>query len=195
MASLYALLAVTGARGDDDLISADRPGIADGSQTVKRGQFQIEAGLQEEHDRSDGIDSRQLLTPSLFRYGVTDRFEARIESDAYQRLRIVGPDSRATSTGWAPVAIGFKVHFVDEALDQHRPSMGLIVRFVPPSGTSDFRSDRASGDVRFAADYELGKWSLNPNLGVAVGPDDENRNFVSALAFATLNLNAAWLHG
>lgn len=58
---------------DDDLINADRPGIADGSQTVGRGTFQLETGI--DRDR----ESREF--PTLLRYGIWSNFEARVESE------------------------------------------------------------------------------------------------------------------
>src|SRR3954469_3512670 len=46
-----------------DLINADRPGIADSSGVVGPGIFQIEAGLERDHDSAD----RSIATPLLLR--------------------------------------------------------------------------------------------------------------------------------
>ena len=96
--ALFACLAVVPARADDDLINPDRPGIADGSQTIARGTFQIEAGV----NRDQGDDS----FPTLLRYGLSKNFEARVESNS----ALTHP------------LFGFKVHFADA------PSLGVIVR-------------------------------------------------------------------
>ncbi|HEX3580294.1 MAG TPA: transporter [Thermoanaerobaculia bacterium] len=90
--------AVLPARADDDLINPDRPGIADGSQTVGRGTFQIETGI----DREQGDNA----FPTLLRYGISKNFEARVESDS----ALTHP------------LLGFKFHFADT------PSLGVIVR-------------------------------------------------------------------
>jgi hypothetical protein len=95
---VIAALAALPLRADDDLINPDRPGIADGSQTVSRGTFQLEAGI----DRQDGDNSY----PTLLRYGLSKNFEARVESD---------------NTLTHPL-FGFKYHFLDA------PSLGVIVR-------------------------------------------------------------------
>ncbi len=57
-------------------ISADRPGLADGSSTVGDGVFQVETGVNVERDADD-----TLTLPTLLRYGFGDRFELRVESD------------------------------------------------------------------------------------------------------------------
>ncbi|HEX7191401.1 MAG TPA: transporter [Thermoanaerobaculia bacterium] len=96
--TLIACLAVLPARADDDLINPDRPGIADGSQTIARGTFQIETGI----DREKGDNA----FPTLLRYGISKNFEARVESNS----ALTHP------------LLGFKVHFADA------PSLGVIVR-------------------------------------------------------------------
>lgn len=129
----------------DDLINADRPGIADGSATISAHQFQIEIG----GERDDRSVDHDLLVPTLLRYGLTDNFELRVESSVYQRIE-----------GWAPVSIGAKYHFND------KPSLGVIARaFV-------INVDQVNGDVRLAGDFNAGeRWSFNPNIGVSASSD------------------------
>lgn len=145
---------------DEDLIDADRPGIADGSHTVKRGAFQFEFGPQTQRD--DGV--RTFSTPTLLRYGLTERFEARVESEGYQRSR--------GQSSWAPVSAGFKYHFLDT------PSTGVIARVF----------QRGTADVRLASDINVGeKWSINPNAGLVSQKDGER--FTAALAALTVQYN------
>jgi hypothetical protein len=66
LAVLFALFAA--AASAQDLINADRPGIADGSQTVGARVFQAELGG--ERDRFD--HAREWSTPLLLRYGAGD---------------------------------------------------------------------------------------------------------------------------
>src|SRR5439155_23867923 len=96
--------------GADDLIDADRPGIADGSHAVKAGQVQLELGLDREHHGNE----RTLSTPVLIRYGLTNRLEGRVEGEGFQRSDHAGH--------WAPISLGFKVHLADA------PSLGVIGR-------------------------------------------------------------------
>jgi hypothetical protein len=154
-----------------DLINADRPGIADGSGVVGRGIFQIEAGVERDHG-SDGIS---IATPLLLRYGASKAFEFRVEGAGY-----IHADG---ANGLAPLSIGAKYHFADS------PSLGVIARLFVPSGTGAQRSHTANGDVRLAADINLGeKWSLNPNIGIASRDDGDGR-FTAGLAAMTLQYN------
>src|SRR5260370_42681310 len=93
----------------DDLINADRPGIADGSTTIAPHMFQIEAGFE----RDDAVKS----TPTLLRYGLTKAFELHVEGQGYQ----TGGGTR----GWAPASVGFKYHFLD------KPSLWVTVGAFP----------------------------------------------------------------
>jgi hypothetical protein len=98
VAILFAALSLHAADDPEDLINPDRPGIADGSQTVGRAKFQLETGIDREHGEN--------AFPTLLRYGITKNFEARVESES----ALTHP------------LIGFKAHFADA------PSLGVIVR-------------------------------------------------------------------
>ena len=174
IAAVFLLLsASTAYTQQDDLINPDRPGIADGSAVVGRGIFQIEAGLERDHD--DG--ARSVATPLLLRFGLNKEFEMRVEGNGY-----VHADG---ANGFAPLSIGAKYHFRDA------PSLGIIARLFPPSGSGAQRSHATTADVRLAADVNLGtKWSLNPNIGVASNDDGAGR-FTAGLAALTVQYNVS----
>jgi len=154
-----------------DLINPDRPGIADGSAVVGRGIFQIETGLERDHDAGD----RSIATPLLLRYGISKAFEMRVEGNGYVHAN--------RGSGFAPLSFGAKYHFLDA------PSLGIIARLFPPSGTGAQRSHATTADVRLAVDINLGeKWALNPNAGVA-SQDDGAGRFTAGLAALTLQYN------
>ena len=151
---LFGVVRASGAP-PPQVINPDRPGIADGSATVNSGVFQIETGVERDDDDSQHTSS----TPTLLRYGLTNSFELRVETNGYQQ---------DGDNGWAPVSIGFKKHFKDN------PSLGVIGRV----------GQHANGDLRLAADLSLGeKWAINPNVGVAFG------RFTAALAALTVQYN------
>ncbi len=172
---------------DDDPINPDRPGIADGSNVVGAGRFQIEMGIQQENRKSAGTDTRTLFIPTLLRFGLGKNLELRVEGNTYTWTKESSPGQGATrSKGMAPTSIGFKIHFAD-AIDSQRPSLGAIVRFFPRSGTGDLRTSRATGDLRIAADWDISpQWSLNPNIGIGLYEDDAQRLYTAGLAALTL---------
>src|ERR1041385_9418266 len=55
---------------DQDLINADRPGIADGSTVVGPKTFQIESGIQQEFRRSGNVREHTFFVPTLLRFGI-----------------------------------------------------------------------------------------------------------------------------
>jgi hypothetical protein len=161
-----------------DLISADRPGIADASTVVGEGVLQIEIGGQVARQP----DVREWTTPTLVRYGLTPKLEARLESDLWSRTRVTAGGLTSSDSGFAPISAGVKYQF--------RDSLGVIARLVIPSGTDAFKEDSVGGDVRLAGDFALGeKWALNPNIGFAVA--DDGGRFASAIAAVTLGYNVS----
>jgi len=172
LVALSLAFALNAAAQSEDLINPDRPGIADGSQTVGRGRFQIEVGAE----RDDDEGARNLITPLLLRYGLTDRLELRVEGNGYQHLSVGG----FTASGFAPLSIGAKFHVADH------PSLGIIARVFPPSGSGEFRSEETTADLRLATDVELNdRWSVEGNIGAVSTTDDVGR-FTAGLAALTV---------
>ena len=171
---------------DEDLINPDRPGIADGSMVIGAKRFQIESGIQAEYRRQNGTSEYTLFFPTLLRIGISGRWEARIEGNTFTWKRDFDDTTNQVS-GLAPLSLGFKYHFTDSEGARH-PSMGAIVRVFPASGTSDFRTDHFTGDLRLVADWDFApKLSLNPNVGVGVYEDGPGEVYVAGLFALTLN--------
>lgn len=148
------LLCAGVAYADDDLIDADRPGIADGSHSVKKGRFQIEFGFE----RDDAATDQTRFFPTLLRYGVTDSFELRAESGTFEHSR--------QGNGWDTVSLGFKDHFYE----RDNLSLGVIGRWFLSGGSGEFESDHSYGDLRLTGDMQFGEhWAINPNVGVSLG--------------------------
>lgn len=167
------LLCAAVARADDDLIDADRPGIADGSHSVKKGRFQIEFG----YERDDSSADQLRFFPTLLRYGITDSFELRAESGTFEH--------NDEGSGWDTVSLGFKDHFYDK----NNVSLGVIGRWFFPTGSGEFKSSRHYGDVRLAGDMQFGdRWAINPNAGVAIGSSDSSSTTATGALTVQYNL-------
>ena len=180
----------TAPAAEDDYINPDRPGIADGSNVVGAGSFQIETGVQEEFRHSGGASDRTLLLPTLLRLGLSKEWELRVETTgAYIWDRVRDPASGVTkSQGADPISLGVKYHFQDTA-GLSQPSLGVILRVFAPSGTGPFRTSHTTADLRPAADWDIApKWSLNPNIGVALY-ESGGRTYEAGLFATTLNYN------
>jgi hypothetical protein len=171
----------------DDLINADRPGIADGSRVIAAGQVQLETAFQQERHVDGGARSRRTFVPTLLRIGLTPRIEARVESNTFTHERVTADDGAVErSAGLAPVLLGGKLALYDSRGERRR-SLGAIVRVAPPSGTDAFRTAHATGDVRLAGDWDFApELSLNPNLGIARYEGSDGEEFSTALGALTL---------
>src|SRR5947208_3017930 len=71
-----------------DLIDADRPGIADGSHVIGAGQIQLETAYQQERHVDGDVRSRLSFAPTLLRFGLASRVEARLESNTFNHERV-----------------------------------------------------------------------------------------------------------
>lgn len=185
-----AAVAFVGAAGAlaqaEEPINADRPGIADGSKVVGDGRLQIEAGVQKETRRAAGISDQRVMAPLLLRAGIGQNWEFRLETNSYV-FQSSGDGLR--EEGSAPFALGAKFQITDPT-DRTAPSIGVIARVMPPSGSGSFRSRRTSGDLRLAADWDFAQnWSLNPNVGVGRVEDEEGRTFFARTFAATVSYN------
>jgi hypothetical protein len=176
--------------GETDLINADRPGIADGSTVIGAKTFQIESGVQAEFRRSEESREHTIFVPTLLRFGINSRWEARIEGNTFTRVTTFDSGNATGHTsGFAPTSIGFKYHIYNSNGDR-QISLGTIVRFFPEWGSKEFRMQHATGDFRLAADWDVAsssKLSVNPNIGVGRYEDDQGRLFTAGLFAVTLN--------
>jgi len=171
----------------DDTINPDRPGIADGSTVVGGHRFQIELGVQHEYRSDSGSSEHTWFIPTLLRFGVNDHWEVRVETNGYIYDRLFAPGAGITRTdGYAPVAVGFKHHWQDSK-GPEQPSLGVIFRLFPPSGSGAFASSHAQYDLRLAADWDFApSWSLNPNVGFGRYEDSNGTVFTTGLFAMTL---------
>jgi hypothetical protein len=176
------------AADDDDLIDADRPGIADGSTVVGAKRFQLESGIQTEFRRNGAERDHAFFIPTLLRIGIDKRFEARVEGNTFTRTTTSDADVQTNqASGLAPVSVGLKYH-IEDSNGVTRPSVGAIIRVFPASGTNGFQTDHVTGDLRLVADWDFAPHlSLNPNIGVGRYEDDRGKTFTSAIFALTLN--------
>lgn len=169
-------------------ISTDRPDISESSNVVGRGRFQIETGVQRAYKRGGNRNENTFTTPTLLRWGLDNRWEARLETEGYTRFRSSGTGGLMRTSGLSPLAPGVKYHIQDPREGSSRPSLGAIFHLSVPSGSSSFRANHLAGDLKLAADFELGyDWSLGTNFGLLVDRDDRGETFVAGLATASLS--------
>ncbi|MHA4870430.1 transporter [Duganella sp. PWIR1] len=166
---------------EKDQIVTDRPDFVESSNVVGAGRFQIETSFALERDKANGGKQRTYSTPTLLRFGLSDNWEARIETDG--RMRVVTDDpggGRQTDNGYADVSLGVKWHMADA--DGSLPSMGVLAHLDLDSGTAAFRAPGKGGSLRLAAEWELpGDLGLGVMPGLAWQRDDNGARYTSAI--------------
>ena len=116
------------AEPQDDTINPYRPGIADGSAVIGPHRFQLEIGGQYEFHGEGGANVHLWFVPTLLRFGINDKWEARVETASYTRARSFDPiGGKSTTDGYSPVSFGAKYHWQD-GKGPKKPSLGAIVR-------------------------------------------------------------------
>ena len=105
---------------DRELINPDRPGIADGSRVIRARAFQVETGWQEEFRQRDGLKTRMVFIPTLFRIGIHDRWEGRIESNTLTWSRQTNAGAATQVFGYSPISAGFKYQIYDSRTERRR---------------------------------------------------------------------------
>ena len=167
---------------DGDAIASDRPDFVDSSTVVGKHRFQIETGVATERDRADGVRERTDATPTLLRYGVSDDWELRLESDG--RLRVTSDElatgNRSRVTGYADVSVGAKWHVRDAA--GAWPALGVVASWDLDSGSRPLRAQGKGGTLRLGAEWDLpGDLNLGLVQGLAWQHRDDGGRFTSAL--------------
>jgi hypothetical protein len=167
---------------DGDAIASDRPDFVDSSTVVGKHRFQIETGVATERDRADGVRERTDATPTLLRYGVSDDWELRLESDG--RLRVTSDElatgNRSRVTGYADVSVGAKWHVRDAA--GAWPALGVVASWDLDTGSRPLRAQGKGGTLRLGAEWDLpGDLNLGLVQGLAWQHRDDGGRFTSAL--------------
>ena len=71
-------------------IGTDRPDFVESSSTVGKGSVQIEGSVAFDETETLGAEIENFTTPFLFRVGVADSWELRLESDWFIRSTLQG---------------------------------------------------------------------------------------------------------
>ncbi|MFK3738820.1 transporter [Massilia sp. TN1-12] len=191
------LLAANAAHADpgDDAISPDRPGFANAPDVVGKGRIQLETSVQWDRERHDDEHERTISTPTLLRFGVSDKVELRLETDGRDIVHDVDPASgeRTTTVGYADTALGIKWHLADQ--QGARPSLALLGEVELPSGSRDLRGRGARPAVYLPAGWDFDRgWSVQFEPGVAMENDERGARYRYGFLALTLakELSARW---
>ncbi len=172
-------------------INPDRPDFTNGPTIFPPGHLAIETG----YTLSQQGDTRsQALGEVLLRYGVSDRWEARVGLGSYDWIDMRG---QRRITGFEDPFAEVKIRLNDPE-PSHRahgvPAVGVLLNTTVPVGARAVTAGVWQPTGTLALHWDLpADWSLESNLGYTYAEDSGQRfDQLFASASAGFNLNDRW---
>lgn len=164
----------------DEMVT-DRPDVSESSEVVGKGRYQIETSVVSARDDAAGTRVRTLSTPTLLRIGINERFEFRVETEGYTRLRADGAEPLRAS-GMADTALGIKWHMQDGDDDDFVPSVAWLLHADLATGAKAFRGQGVRPSLRMVAEWELPQgWSVGAMPGVFSDRNEAGERYTAGL--------------
>lgn len=187
IAAFVAALLSSALAHAEEAIATDRPDFVESSDVVGAGRFQVETGLASDRHTQDGITVRTFTTPTLFRYGIGETTELRLETDGFtrERARDSVAGTSTTARGWSDLSFGIKWHVL-EGKDS-TPGVAWLLHVDTATGSKAFRGAGLRPSLRAAIEWELPEnFSLGVMPGVYVDRNDAGKRFTGAIFAATI---------
>ncbi|MEA5124991.1 transporter [Xanthomonas floridensis] len=182
LVSCLALCGVAGHACAEDPIATDRPDFVESSLTVGHQRLQVETSAAWERDAS--VDA--YSTPTLFRYGVGQTWELRLETDGWQRIDAPG---QPRLSGMSDVALGIKHHLASS--DDGKTSLAWLLHVDLPSGAQALRGHGARPSFRLVAEWDLSD-SISAGMMPGVIWDDDGQGHRYTAGIFGAVIGKAW---
>lgn len=156
--------------------SADRPGASTGTDITPKFKLMWETGVGYEKNRIEGeVERNFTLNTSLFRLGLTDNMELRLQVDA----QYTKSDAEKFG-GFCPLVLGTKVKFFDGY--KAAPKIGMLCNLTIPCGKEEYRPQHLSPQLYLLFDNPVNDWfSIGYNVGAEWDGETPRPNIFAAL--------------
>ena len=158
----FSLLLISASAFSQERIATDRPDQTETAVLVPPHYFQVEFGFGKENADKENYN---LIHPTaLFKYGLSKRFELRLETNYVSAYEHLIPQSK-TTTGFEPVRIGFRTALWEEK--KLIPKTSLLVHFgLPVLATKSFKATHIAPSFLLAMQNSLTEHiALSYNVG------------------------------
>lgn len=167
-------------------IGTDRPDFVESSSTVGAGYLQVEGSVAFDHSGAPGLEVDNFTTPFLFRLGIADSWELRLESGWLITSGVTDAaagGTKVSTSGVSDFDLGVKWAF--HASDGAGPSMAALVHTTLPTGSADFRGKGMRPSLRVTMEWALeGGWGIGVMPGVLYDRDDSGDSTSGMVAVA-----------
>ena len=167
-----------------DTIDTDGPDFVESTEVVGRGRWQFESGPYLQKDHRNGTSQRTVSTPLLLKFGTSEKFEARLETDG--RIWDSGA-ARAeglsdAQRGFGDIAIGFKWHAQDRDPNRGAPAIAWIAHADLPTGATNVRGLSIRPSLRSVIGWDLpDDFSLGLMPGIKLDTAADGHHYVSGI--------------
>jgi hypothetical protein len=157
----FLLIGILFSSNGNSQISTDRPGASDASSTVMKNSFQIEQGFDMNFYKEDTINFRAFSMPSLFRIGVLNWLELRLQNNV---VSLYNKTAQTNTFGIADIQIGFKAQLLKK--EGVNCEIAFVSMWGMPIGTEGLSTGKFSTMNKLSFGHSLSKKvSLTYNVG------------------------------
>jgi hypothetical protein len=152
-------------------IQIDRPDQTECSYIVPKNHFQLETGFS--FEKINKNTERLVYPTALWKYGVNEKFELRLITEA-----VTLKQNNIKVSGITPIRIGFKTKLLEE--NGIVPLTSIICHLsVPKVASENFKATYFAPSFRFTMQNTLtDKVSLGYNLGAEWNGEDPTPTFI-----------------
>lgn len=168
------VLSVPAHASDAEPICADRPGKANPSCIVPRGQVQVETGLFEwSRERSGGVRTDETaIGATAVKFGLSDRLHVEFDLAPYMQVRAAGGGIRERASGFGDLGMAIKYRLTSD----QAPVQASVYPFVKfPTAKRPLGNRKLEGGAALLVDGDLGGsgfgWNIAPEADVLADSD------------------------
>jgi Putative MetA-pathway of phenol degradation len=188
---------------ETETISPDRPGFGDAVSVMSAGKFQLETGFQWEQSNFSAIFNTDIsLNSTLFRYGINERIEARLDYNIVRSSQRIGTtfmnsEEIVSYAGLAPLRLGMKANILkNKGIVPELTFIGMLG--MPWTASTNFRPNGVSPDLQLSFSNSINELlTICYNLGLSWNGNDPNPQNYYALSaeFSFNDKFGAYLQG
>ncbi|HET8871734.1 MAG TPA: transporter [Aquabacterium sp.] len=167
-------------------ITTDRPGLVESSTVVGEGHTQVEASVALNRETEGSPRNRTYSTPTLIRYGISDRLELRLEADGLMQSTQWDGGVKSIDRGTSDLSFGIKWRMPTPAEGESGPSTAWLLHVDAPTGTKPFHGQGMRPSVRYVAEWDFDEWSVGMMPGIYVEHNDANKRYVGSIFAVTV---------
>ena len=145
-------------------IGTDRPDFVESSSTVGAGAIQVEGSFAFDTETTGVGNIDTWATPFLFRVGIANSWELRLESDWFTQYRVTEQtlsnstselnSRQITTNGISDFSVGVKWSFFPSE-ESSRPAMAALVHADLPIGSAELRGFGIRPSFRVVAEWSF----------------------------------------